>query len=236
MAAYEPTLRRTIRPTKVIAIIGPAQAGKTTIASELQTRYGFQRFRFADTLKNMIMTLGCSRDHVDGDKKEVPLALLCGKTARHALQTLGTEWRNMIGKDLWAVQTVESIAKEAEKGAGHFDVPFFVAVDDMRFVHEQDILKEELDTLTVRVWDSRKAYPYKRMWLARRAWGRALMKVIPALYIHESEAWWNVLPADAVIDNCGTLDELYQKLNGVLMEHQGFEPVSSTRIKIGETT
>ena len=46
---------------------------------------------------------GMIRRMIDGDLKEAPTPLFEGRTPRHAMQTLGTEWgRDRIGRDLRA--------------------------------------------------------------------------------------------------------------------------------------
>ena len=217
---------RPVSAVKVVALIGPAQAGKTTAATRLISCYQHTRFRFADTLKNMMGTLGCTREQIDGAEKEVPLDFLCDKTCRFAMQTIGTEWgRKLIGMDLWAVQTAYRI----EEGDA-----VLVVVDDGRFPNEVGILKERFDTTVIRVWNSAKRYPYFKMWLARRAWGRAVARVIPFLYIHESEAWWPVLPVDAEIDNSGTLDDLYGRINELMAGRA--QTATKTRLKYASRT
>lgn len=208
MTSAEISPSRPDSGVRVVALIGPAQAGKTTVASQLVSTYQHTRFRMADKLKAMIGLLGCERRHIDGEDKELPLNILCGKTTRHAMQTLGTDWaRRLIHPDIWAVQTANTIAESNVVQA---------VVDDVRFPNELSALKHRFDVVTIRVWNSKKRYPLIRMWLARRAWGRTITRFLPFLFIHESEAWWKVLPADHEIDNIGTLDDLYRSLDDIL--------------------
>jgi hypothetical protein len=86
----------------IIGISGPAGCGKSTAAQHLVNEYGFVRRRFAGPLKAMCAALGLDHDHIEGGLKEKPSPLLCGKSPRYAMQTLGTEWgRNLIGQDVW---------------------------------------------------------------------------------------------------------------------------------------
>lgn len=93
----------------IIAFTGYAGAGKTTAANIL-IENGWARGKFAAPLKAMMRSL--LRDQgatpadiermIEGDLKEIPSDLLNGKSPRHAMQTLGTEWgRNCIHEDLW---------------------------------------------------------------------------------------------------------------------------------------
>ena len=115
---------------RLIGFCGPIGSGKTTAARVLERVCGFERMRFAEPLKAMLRTLGLDESQVDGDRKETPSALLCGRTPREAMQTLGTEWgRDLIGEDLW----VHAWAWRADEAlvAGRS-----VVVDDVRNVNE----------------------------------------------------------------------------------------------------
>lgn len=85
---------------------------------------------FAAPLKDMMKSLGVPHEAVYGEDKEEPLAMLGGRTARHAMQTLGTEWgRQLIWSDLW----VFAWRKQAKfYGSGGW----IVVADDMRFPNE----------------------------------------------------------------------------------------------------
>jgi len=115
----------------VIAFTGLAGSGKSTAAKCLVDTWGFTRVRFAGPLKDMMRALGLGEREVDGDLKEIPCDLLGGRTPRHAMQTLGTEWgRELIAPDLWIRAwraAVEKLPADAR-----------VVVDDCRFPNEGD--------------------------------------------------------------------------------------------------
>lgn len=91
----------------------------------------------AEPLKAMLRTLldiagvqpDTARRMVDGDLKEVPCYWLGERTPRHAMQRLGTEWRDMLAPDLW-IRIAESRVGGLLAQGRH------VVVDDIRFPAE----------------------------------------------------------------------------------------------------
>lgn len=120
----------------VIGLVGLQQAGKSTTADYLVRRHGFQRGKFAQCLKTMLRCLliyrGASEVDVErmieGDLKEIPTPFLNGKTPRHAMQTLGTEWgRDCIDPDLWVDTEIARLSRNLTRG---------VVFDDVRYPNE----------------------------------------------------------------------------------------------------
>lgn len=110
----------------VIAFVGPIGCGKTTAAKYLVEKYCYTLCKFAQPLRGMLWSMGLTEEQTDGDLKEVPSDLLCGKTPRYAMQTLGVEWgREMIGGSLWVNVWRERIERLE-----------LVVVDDCRFPDE----------------------------------------------------------------------------------------------------
>lgn len=121
------------RPRTVIAFTGLAGSGKSTAAAHLVAA-GWQRVRFAGPLKAMMAALGCTHAEIDGPLKEQPCALLGGKTPRHAMQTIGTEWgRDLISQDLW-IRAWNAALSRVPPGVS-------VVVDDCRFPNEVDAVR-----------------------------------------------------------------------------------------------
>ena len=90
---------RMMRP-RLIGFCGAAGAGKTHAATLLARDWGYSRVRFAGPLKAMLHALGLTEADTDGAAKDQPADLLGGRTPRHAMQTLGTEWgRALISPD-----------------------------------------------------------------------------------------------------------------------------------------
>jgi hypothetical protein len=83
----------------------------------------------------MLRVLGLGDRELEGDRKEVPSELLCGRTPRWAMQRLGTEWgRDMMGGSLWVEAWRRRVATLPE-GAK-------IVVDDCRFPNELAAARE----------------------------------------------------------------------------------------------
>ena len=121
---------------RLIGFAGRAGSGKSWAAFALVLRQPrFARMRFADPLKAMLLALGATEAEIDGLAKETPSPHLCGKTPRHAMQTLGTEWgRQMIGISLW----VDAWARRADALLADGGS---VVVDDVRFPDEIEAIR-----------------------------------------------------------------------------------------------
>ena len=66
------------------------------------------------------------------EEKENPKFGLCGKTPRHIMQTLGTEWgRKLIGDDIWLEVMLNRIRTTRSKT---------IIIDDCRFENEADLV------------------------------------------------------------------------------------------------
>lgn len=125
----------------IIGLAGPEGSGKTTVANMLVERYGYEHEPFAKPLKDMMVALGVPPKYVFGSKedKEAPLDILCGRSARYAMRTLGTEWgRDLISPNFW-------VHHWKRRAYGRL-----VVVDDVRFENEV-VAIEELHGLVIRI-------------------------------------------------------------------------------------
>lgn len=119
----------------LVGLCGPIGAGKTFAARYFERAAKFERMRFAEPLKRMLMAVGLDVEDVDGSRKETPSPLLCGRTPRYAMQKLGTEFgRECIGPDFW-VEAWGGLA-DARLAAGAR-----VVVDDVRFPNEVEAIR-----------------------------------------------------------------------------------------------
>lgn len=120
---------------KLIGISGAMGSGKSYSASYLVNEYGYELVKFAGPLKDMLRAIGLTDEHIEGDLKEEPCDLLCGKTPRYAMQTLGTEWgRNILGDDLWGELWRSRVERIIASGGK-------VVTDDVRFSNEAQRIK-----------------------------------------------------------------------------------------------
>lgn len=131
----------------LIGITGSAGSGKSTVADFMVREYDFIRMRFANPLKAMLHSLLAEAGvdlltataMIDGDKKGDVAPHLNWQTARHAMQTLGTEWgRNCMGDKFW-VNLAEN------KLVGYSDRR--VVFDDVRFEDEAAMIRDNGGTI-----------------------------------------------------------------------------------------
>jgi hypothetical protein len=137
--------------SRIVALSGPAGSGKSEVAKHLVENFGFELVKFASPLKDMLrvfyMTQGLLDPveidrRIEGDLKEDPCPYLCGRTPRHAMQTIGTEWgRDSIHPDFWIRAWSRRVAL----------VPGPVVTDDCRFENEaKAILAEHGDVILLK--------------------------------------------------------------------------------------
>ncbi|WP_421365932.1 deoxynucleotide monophosphate kinase [Agrobacterium tumefaciens] len=125
----------TILPP-VIALTGLAGSGKSTASKYLVEKHGYKLVKFAGPLKDMLRAIGLSEAQIEGELKETSCEWLQGKTPRHAMQTLGTQWgRDCIGLAFWIELWVRRVNLIIAKGAR-------VVADDCRFPNEADEVRK----------------------------------------------------------------------------------------------
>lgn len=166
----------------IIAFTGKLKSGKSEAARTLYSR-GFTVVKFAGALKQMMTVLGLTDAEIEGVMKELPCKVLCGKSPRYAMQTIGTDWgRDMIGPDLWV--NVWKHKVESYNGI----IP--VVNDDCRFPNEAEAIRS-LGGIVVRI---------------ERA---GLDSIIKSSHPSEDMDF----KADMTIHNDGTLEEFRQKIS-----------------------
>lgn len=166
----------------IVAFTGWAGSGKTTAASIL-SGLGFQRESFAAPIRKMLQALGVPDEYLGRlADKDAPIQTLCGRSFRHAAQTLGTEWgRNQIGNDIWANALVLRMMENPNAR---------YVIDDMRMLNEEQIIRS-LGGKIVRI--------------IRPHYGRSASS-------HQSETEMRGILPDAVILNDGDSDLLRERV------------------------
>ena len=85
----------------IIGLNGLARSGKDTAAEYIAWRYGFERYAFADPIRNMLRVGFGLTDWDFNEGKEDPLEEW-GVSPRYMMQTLGTDWgRERLRSDCW---------------------------------------------------------------------------------------------------------------------------------------
>lgn len=174
---------------KLIGITGKARSGKDSAARYLWTQYAFSRIAFADPLKAAAQAMfGLSdRQAWDDELKEVEIPFW-GMTPRRMLQLLGTDASKPIfGNDIWVKRWL--ITYDLLNDTDDIVVP------DVRVDIEADAIRKRGGIL-----------------IEMR---RDVAGLTGAAGAHVSEGGLSA-PADFVIHNNGTLEELYGALDTIV--------------------
>lgn len=128
--------------SRIVALSGAAGSGKSEVAKHLVAFHGYELIKFSSPLKDMLRTYYATQGldplsierRIEGDLKEEPDIYLSGRTPRHAMETIGTEWgRDCMGDGFWLVAWLRRARA----------VPGPVVVDDCRFENEAQAVLDE---------------------------------------------------------------------------------------------
>lgn len=174
----------------LIGICGKASAGKDTVADYLVKKYSYKKIALADPIKRMVKDVFVLDDHTVYDRvaREQPLPQWNGWSVRRFLQIIGTElFRKNIDDAIWVKSLWYRVKADSSSN---------YVCSDVRFPNEISYLKENCPAFfTIKV----KRYGCD---------GNVGVKG------HESEAY--DLDTDYFIENNGTFDELYTKVDGII--------------------
>jgi len=177
----------------LIGLHGKAGTGKDTIADYLADQYCLERIAFAKPIKDAACAMfGLTPDRFeDRSLKEMVIPEI-GKSPRQIAQLLGTEFgRQHLGDDIWirvAKMRLDAWREDVLEQTFH---PLCGAVvTDVRYENEAAWVRSEGGVI----------------WHVRRPG-------IEPVSAHTSENGIAVLPGDMVIDNIGTIDDLYDKVD-----------------------
>lgn len=194
----------------IIAITGEARSGKDTASGYLQKMYGYERFAFADPMKDILCTtLGIDLETLDAFKNNPTTHSVTGDffyisnissdldytftefstDMRKILQRFGTDsMKKYFGNDVWASLLISR---------AHLWGCSKVVVSDLRYLNEYEVLQMSCEKLTVI---------------------RIHKEGTNKNDTHSSEQELNKIPADYEISNNGSIQDLQNKLNKILSE------------------
>jgi hypothetical protein len=206
---------------KLIGIVGLIGSGKDTIADYLCNFEGFRRESFASSLKDAVsMVFGWDRTMLEGrttsarewreqvdpwwsQRLDMP-----DLTPRWILQYWGTEvCRKSFHDDIWIARLENKLRNSQDD----------IVISDCRFPNEIKSIKNA-GGIIIRVVRGPEPEWFK---LAEHAnsgapncfWSSA---ELAKFNIHKSETAWVGTESDYVVDNNGTIDELYQQIKNLI--------------------
>jgi len=212
----------------IIGICGFIGSGKDTIADYLVNFHEFRRESFANTLKDAVSSVfGWDRTMLEGRTKEarewreqvdpwwaerLDMPTL---TPRWVLQYWGTEvCRKGFHDDIW-IASLENKLRNIQDD---------VVITDCRFPNEIKAIRAAGGQV-VRVVRGAEPKWYAAAESVNRgpdgnaSWSISKVK-LEKLGIHASETSWVGTDFDAVLDNNGTLDDLYQQVKSLVLNPQ----------------
>jgi hypothetical protein len=202
----------------IIGICGFIGSGKDTAADYLVNFHEFRRESFASTLKDAVAAVfGWDRDLLEGRTKAARewreqvdpwWANRLGKpqlTPRWVLQYWGTEvCRVGFHDDMWIASLENKLRKSSDN----------VVISDCRFPNEIRSIREQGGQI---VWIQRGELPSWHIMAAKANHGDTFAaEKLKALGVHASETAWVGTDFDNIIDNNGSIDNLYQRLKSLV--------------------
>lgn len=185
----------------LIGIYGRARSGKDTAAEYLAKRLGLYKYAFAEPLKTMLKSVFGDHFH-EGDRSGI-----CPETGvsyRVMMQTLGTEWGRALNENVWVnlVGKKWDWVNEGGWAPGAPDCGGFkgMVLSDLRFDSEAEWVRDSGGLV---------------VYIHRHA--EQQVGVIG----HESEKGICPTLVDYLVDNNGTLSQLYQNLENLIVKVEG---------------
>jgi hypothetical protein len=211
----------------IVGVCGFIGTGKDTIADYLVNIHQFRRESFANTLKDAVASVfGWDRELIEGRTRQARewreqvdpwWANRLGMpelTPRWVLQYWGTEvCRRSFHDNIWIASLENKLRNSRDD----------IVISDCRFPNEIKSIKDA-GGIVVRVARGPEPewYPIAAAVNAGdKHIGWSLAKATLTKYnIHASETAWAGTEFDAVVDNNGTLDHLYQQINDLVLNLQ----------------
>lgn len=206
----------------IIGICGFIGSGKDTVADYLVNFHGFRRESFAGTLKDAVSNIfGWDRTLLEGRTKEARewreqvdiwwanRLDIPDLTPRWVLQYWGTEvLRNHFHDDIWIASVENKLRKTKDN----------IVISDCRFPNEIKSIKVN-GGIILRTKRGQEPSWYKLALEENLYKSESANIELMKLKIHASETSWIGTEFDAVLDNNGSIDELYSKINCLVQDH-----------------
>lgn len=207
----------------IVGITGRIGSGKDTIAEYLIDNYGYQRMSYASTLKDAVAAIfHWDRTMLEGDTKESRVQReqvdewwakrlnIPHLTPRWVLQYFGTDvCRKAFHDDIWIASLENKLSRMGEN----------VVISDCRFPNEFYSLKR-LGATTLRVERGEKPKWHMAAVIVSKGEKHPMysgsLKYLEEQGVHASEYSSIGLEYDYTIDNNGTLDELFEKVDSII--------------------
>ena len=202
----------------IISISGLIGSGKDTIAEYLVAKHGFKQESFAGNLKDAISTI------FNWDRE-----LLEGKTelGREWRDTIDTWWSNRLGiPNLTPRWVLQHWGTEVCRRAFHDDIWIAsienklrtsqdnIVISDCRFPNEIASIKRAGGKI---VWVKRGELPSWYQAAKNANWGDiTAQEMLTDIGVHISETAWVGTEFDAVIDNNGSIEDLYNQVKSLV--------------------
>lgn len=215
----------------IIGICGFIGSGKDTVADYLVNFHGFRRESFANSLKDAVaQVFGWDRTLLEGRTKEArewreqrdewwSTRLGIDITPRWILQFWGTDvLRRGFHDDIWIASLENKLRHSGDD----------VVISDCRFPNEIKAIKNSGGKV-IRVvrgpepewYDA--AISFNQGEYGNMTWALSRAK-LERLKIHASETSWVGTDFDVVLDNNGSLDNLYQQVKYLVQDPRGARP------------
>lgn len=206
----------------IIGICGFIGSGKDTVADYLVNFHEFRRESFASTLKDAVASVfGWDRTMLEGRTKEArewreqvdpwwaERLSMPTLTPRWILQYWGTEvCRKGFHDDIW-IASLENKLRNSKDN---------VVISDCRFPNEISSIRNAGGQI---VWVQRGALPdWYDTAINANLGNNIAINELKMKKIHASETAWVGTQFDAIIDNNGTIDELYSQARDLVISNQ----------------
>ncbi|MCX7592620.1 MAG: hypothetical protein N2235_02450 [Fischerella sp.] len=205
--------------TKIIAFVGLIGSGKDTCAQYLVEHHGFCKESFASSLKDAVAAVfGWDRKLLEGATEESRVwreqvdiwwsnrLNMPQLTPRWILQNWGTDLcRKNFHDDIWIASLENRIRNSVREK---------VVISDCRFENELNVIKKyNGKIIRVKRGEDPDWWPFA---VAAMQGDAAAKIAMSASGIHITEWGWAGLDFDEIIENNGTLEDLYLKVKNLV--------------------